>query len=386
VLVGAAGCVLVWLAILVDAAPEMIDLAVYQWAGGVARDSQELYRSAWNDFLPFLYPPFAAVAFMPLAGVPFPVLQVLSVALGLGAIVAVVHVSLVSLGYAHDPQRTVLAMAVLAVAVWLEPVTQTIEFGQVNLVLLALVVVDLCLPDTNRWKGVGVGLAAAFKLTSLAFVPFLVLSGRRSAAARAVGVFAATVAAGVALLPVESRQYWLDGVFSDSSRVGAAYVSNQSINGFWLRVAGSAEGAFWPWLIGSVIVGGLGMAAAVVLARRGHELAGVTMCGLTALVVSPISWSHHWVWLVPALVLGLDVARRWTGWRVRVGLGALVAVFGVVPFHPGVLWHVPRGGDQEEDWNAIQLIIGNLYLIAALVVIAVVVTGIVRSGWLRSRT
>src|SRR5439155_13505639 len=121
---------------------------------------------------------------------------------------------------------------IAAVAMWLEPVDMTLHFGQINLLLLALVLADLALP--RRWQGIGVGLAAAIKLTPLIFIGYLLLTRRLRAALVATGTFAATVALGFALLPGGSVAFW-GGRFAQPGD-GPERLVNQSLNGLILRL------------------------------------------------------------------------------------------------------------------------------------------------------
>jgi alpha-1,2-mannosyltransferase len=191
--------------------------------------------------------------------------------------------------------------------VWLEPISVTLGYGQINLLIAALVVGDLARPDTARGKGAGIGLAAALKLTPLIFIPYLLLSGRRRAAAWAAAAFAVSVAIAYAALPSDAARFWGGRLFLDSSRVGgAADTANQSLRGMIARVAPGAHPSLESYaLIAAVALLGLGLA--VRASRRGDEAAGFSFIALSALLASPISWTHHWTLAVPALLL---LARR----------------------------------------------------------------------------
>lgn len=154
-------------------------------------------------------------------------------------------------------------------------------------------------------QGVGVGLAAAIKLTPLIFVVYLVATRRARAAAVTVGSFVATVLAGFLLLPADSHAFWLGGVFLRSRRVGNAIdLADQSLAGAIARlVGGSDQGHAW-WYAAAALTAIGGLAVAVWAHRRGHRLAGVVCCGITGLLISPISWTHHWIWAVPLLTVG----------------------------------------------------------------------------------
>jgi alpha-1,2-mannosyltransferase len=358
-----------------------VDLDVYTWGGETVRAGGDLYDDRYAGFLLFTYTPFAAATFVPLSLVSFDVLKVAVLSIGIAAVVASVWVSLGSLGHARDVTRVSLTFGLGAVSLFFEPVRETLTFGQVNLVLMLIVLADLCLPDTSRWKGIGIGIATGFKLTPAIFIVYLLVTRRWTGAIRSVVAAAATVAIGFVVLPAESAQFWFDRVFLDSARVGGVpFVANQSINATLFRALGDQASARPFWLLAVVVVAPMGLACAAWLSRRGHELAGIVTCATVGLLVSPVSWSHHWVWVVPALVLGVDTAWRHRAlvWPwVLVGLGA--AAFLVRP-EPGWIWQVPNRGDQELDWTFPETIIGNLYVLvalAALVTVAVSLSALV---------
>ena len=110
-------------------------------------------------------------------------------------------------------------------------------------------------------------------------------------------------------------------MFLRSRRVGsAAVLSDQSLAGMIARLAGgSGQGLGW-WYAAAALTAVAGLAVAVWAHRRGHRLAGAVCCGITGLLVSPISWTHHWVWDVPLLVLlTVSAWRRRSFW---IGLAA----------------------------------------------------------------
>jgi alpha-1,2-mannosyltransferase len=219
---------------------------------------------------------------------------------------------------------------------------------------------DLLLPDDSRWKGVGVGVAAGLKLTPALFVVYLLVTGRPVPAVRAMATFAGTVLVGWLLLPAESDAFWLGRLFMDPTRVGGPeYVGNQSINAGLVRLVDQGEQVLWIVAAAVVAIGGLAVARRA--HRRGAELAGILVCAFTGLLVSPISWSHHWVWVVPVFACVVHVAVTRGGWAWA---GPVVML--VVLSAPGWLWLLPRGGAVERSWNPWQMVVGSSYVLAAL--------------------
>ena len=333
----------------------MIDLTVYRAEGATVLAGGDLYAlRVTAAHLPTTYPPFAALLFTPLPLVDTDVLRTLATAGNLGLLIALVRLSLKLTG---DAAPTV-TLWVASVAVWCEPVWTTLRYGQVNLALAVVVLWDLTRHDRHRWAGAGIGLAAAVKLTPGLFVVFLLLTGllraRRSGGCgygdnpwlrRAVVACAAFLAAtllSAAVLPADSRKFWTRTLF-ESARVGNTEdTANQSLSGLLARLLHTGEPGAW-WVACAALVALLGLYAAADAALRGERARAALTCAVTALLVSPISWSHHWVWCVP-LVLFLATGA------VRGGRGrrAAVCAAGVV-FFSYALWAVPHGKQERPE-------------------------------------
>ena len=349
------------------------DAIVYRDAGAAALHGDPIYGKAFGPAgLPFTYPPFAALLFALASFVPFGGWQVLLFAAGITSVIFAVRGSLDLAGSVHPG----VLLAIGAVALWLEPVVMTLFFGQLNLILLAVVVVDLARPDSARWKGVGIGIAAGIKLTPLVFVPYLWLSGRRRSAIVAASVFAGTIAVGFGTFPTDSGRYW-GGRFMQAGDAPDRLV-NQSLNGALRRLT-SPSGSLWLWVCVAAIVAGLGLAVAVAASRSGQEILGVTVTAVTGLLISPVSWTHHWVWVVPLLGL-VAVPGRSVGLRATLG-SAVIVLFGwwplrirsdgvidwTAPLRPsGWLRLAPHDLGRENYWTGWQLVYGNYYVLSGL--------------------
>jgi len=209
----------------------------------------------------------------------------------------------------------------------------------------------------------------------LPVVDYLLLTRRFRAAAVASGTFAVTVLVPFAAMPRASRLYWLGGLFLNPKRLGNVhYVGNQSLYGALLRLLGSAAAARPYQLLADVLIGLGGLALATWAYRRGQEMAGVLVCALTGLLVSPVSWSHHWVWIAPMLVALTDFATRPPSlaaavrWRRRCWLCAAAAA---VVFS-GLIWAVPSPAVQGYVMTVPQQLIGDLYVLAGLAGLGVI--------------
>jgi alpha-1,2-mannosyltransferase len=327
----------------------LTDLDVYRFAGQAVLDQQPLADAREATGLPFTYPAFAAVLMVPVALLPGTVAAGLWTAASMAALAAAIWLVLGEVGL---PRPGWLVAGLTAASLALEPVWQNLSFGQVNLMLMALVLVDVLRPE-RRWSGVLLGIVAGIKLTPLVFVLLLLLVGRRLAAARAMFAFAATVLVGLVAVP-GAADYWGDRLV-DARRVGPpALAHNQSVYGALTRLL-DQEPPTWLWV---VLAGGLAGAAMLVAVRwwRVDRVLSVSIAALAMLVASPVAWSHHWVWVVPLVV------AVWQ--RSRLVAVAVVAAFVARPF----VW-LPYGEGRELDWSPVEQVVGNAYLLCAIAVI-----------------
>lgn len=393
-----------------------VDLHVYRLGGRVVAHVRPRYNPAlaaplydWPGHgLEFTYPPFAALVFTIFVPASWGLLPKLWLGVNVVALATTIWATLGGLGYRAGLARLGSTLLLAAVLFWTEPVQRTMYLGQVELVLMALVMWDLCQPAAHKWQGIGVGVAAGIKLVPLIFVPYLLLTRRYRQAAVAAATFVATVLIGFAVLPADSRAWWLDGLMFKASRTGfTGWEGNQSLQGIITRLAGSIAAGQPIWIAVALVVLAAGIGSAVILDRAGHRVMGILACALTGLLVSPISWDHHWVWMVPGVTALACYAVRATGWQRWAWLSGgllLAALFGAWPgslwgqptdlggFSEGLIWAPPntspgtfaRLGDRpayvEYHWHGFQLLVGNLYVLtglAALVVTAFLVTRIV---------
>ncbi|MEE2033514.1 glycosyltransferase 87 family protein [Rhodococcus chondri] len=291
-----------------------VDAEVYRYGGATVRTAESLYTFMLYDALPFTYPPFAALTFVPLS---FLSLNGTEIAVDLANLVLVylaVWLSWRRLGYGDTNRTRLISICLAAAFTWIEPVRMTIWLGQINLVLLVLVLWDLGRPDGSRLRGIGTGVAAGLKLTPLLFIPYLMLVRQWRAAAVATATFAATVVAGFVVIFSDSWTFWTSTIIR-SERIGlVSSPANQSIHGILARLLHTEEPPMWLWLLCAAAVAGLGLWAAYLADRDGQRLLSLTVAGLTAPMVAPFSWGHHWVWTIPLLVLCLHQAARWRRW------------------------------------------------------------------------
>ncbi|MFE3035101.1 glycosyltransferase 87 family protein [Streptomyces canus] len=247
----------------------------------------------------FTYPPFAAVAMLPMALLDLRAAIAVGLLLNLAALAVVVRLLTGRSWRRYGWYGCALGACALAL---FEPLRDTFSFGQVNLLLLALVLVDAWLLATGRerWAGAGIGLAAAVKLTPAIFIGLLLLARRGRAAAVATVVALTATGFAVLVAPDASRFYWTDALW-DTTRVGQLdYVSNQSLQGILARL-GETDRAVWALAV--LLTLGVWAVRARRAVAAGDWAAAFALTGLTACLVSPITWVHHLVWLLPSFAV-----------------------------------------------------------------------------------
>lgn len=325
--------------------------AIEWWlAGGV------LYEYISPSGLGFTYPPFAAVTMLPMAVVSANAagwLNALGSAAALGAVLAVL---VTPIAHRHGWPRWPTLTVVLVLALAIEPTRETLGFGQVNLLLFGLVMADMValrwaaragehrrrlrggpavwlgprdalrrLWFSGAWAGVGIGLATAVKLTPGLFIVYLLVSRQRRPAMVAMGTAAGASVLTWLVAPRESTTYFTS-VLWQTDRVGAAdFTPNQSLAGVLARLYDSAETPGLLWLSFAALCCAVGLSRAVSAHKEGDEVASFTLVGLTATVISPIAWSHHLVYVVPAVVIMADAALRHRAASRGIGIGSSVA-------------------------------------------------------------
>ncbi|APY90968.1 glycosyltransferase 87 family protein [Streptomyces alfalfae] len=307
----------------------MADTSVYRAEGAAVASGGDLYGFTVTEWeLPATYPPFAAILFVPTTWLPTAALKAVFLAGNVALLALLVRLSC---RLAHLPARAPLLCAATALGLWLEPVFQTVLFGQINLALACLVLWDLTRPRGALGKGFWLGVAAGIKLTPAVFVAYLLLRGRTREAGTAVAAFAGTVLLGALVLPSASVEFWTRRLY-ETGRVGKAWiVDNQSLQGLVARALHLAEPGL-AWAGAAALAGAAGLWAARRARREAH---GLLAAALTALLVSPVSWSHHWVWCVPLLALLAADGR--------VRLAAAVAAL----FTARTFWLLPHQGDLD---------------------------------------
>ena len=344
-----------------------VDLGVYLRLGGRYVFTSHLYSLGLpNTSLLFTYPPFAALLFAPWQRT-FSTVDSVQTVWTLCNLVALVALLVLCLRVVQPDSGRVravrLALVLTLPALLLNPVLVTVGFGQVNLVVTLLVMWDLLSSRRiGRWQaplGIAIGLAAAVKLTPLLFVPYLVLTRRFRGAVNCMLTFLACELVTLVVSPASSKAYWTQALFKPGRAGELSFVGNQNLSAALERLDhGFLDITVMLPILLVAAAGGLWLAS--VAHRRSSPMLGVLICAGTCLLVSPVSWAHHMVWVVPA-ILWLALADD------RPRLGRALAAGTAVLFWCAPIWWVPYKNTSDLHLNAVQLLAGNSFFLATAV-------------------
>jgi alpha-1,2-mannosyltransferase len=363
---------------LVPNGANFVDLHVYVGGAGALDHRGTLYDYVYAtqtpDFpLPFTYPPFAAVVFYPLHLIPF---GILAFAWQLGIIAALYGVVRVSQRLLGDPggDRRI-AMLWTAVGIWLEPLRSNFDYGQINVVLVLAVLYAVY---SARWwvSGLLVGLAAGVKLTPAVSGLYFVGARRWGAVVFSAVVFLGTIAVS-ALVVGDQTRYYFTQLLGDARRVGPIGTSfNQSWRGGISRILGHDAGYGPLVLAGIAVTAVLAVLAWRAIGGASDRLGAIVVVQLFGLLLSPISWTHHWVWLIPLMIWLLHGPLRERLGARALGWGWLALTVVGVPwllsFAQPTIWEISR------PWYLAWA--GLIYIVATLVTLAwIAATGSRRS-------
>ncbi|PWU52003.1 hypothetical protein DLE60_31850 [Micromonospora globispora] len=363
---------------------DFFDLKIYMramdwWAAG-----HPLYDYVQPDrvqgALYFTYPPFSALLLRPFALLPLGVTVAAFTILTAIGVVVTTRWLVQPMIERHDLPRVFTVTVAVLLVFTVESTRETITFGQINMLLVVLILADLlfAVPQGRRWAGVGVGLATALKLFPGIFIVYLLATRRWRAAVVASATAALATLLAAAVAPSDSWRFWTHELWA-TDRVGRTdYTGNQSLFGLLSRITAPEKPSQLPWLLLVVLVAAYGLWRAARAARAGDALAGLTLTGLVGGLVSPITWTHHLYWFIPAVVVLVDAALdadrgtaagvRRRRWLLTLAIGtAFVIIYGVVTFQD---WGVaPARTD-----NPAEFVTRNAYVLLSLLLLAVLPT------------
>ncbi|MEV6235239.1 glycosyltransferase 87 family protein [Lentzea sp. NPDC051838] len=328
----------------------MIDLKVY-WSLSPNVLSDQLYdinMPFTADFpLPFTYPPFAALAFLPVSALPWVAARIVWQVLSLFCLWWLIRTALKLIATKAEQDYDVKwqrrALLWTALALWFEPVRKTLDFGQINLPLVAGVFAAM-IAVRQITAGLGVGVGIGLKLTPGISVLYFLATRKFTAAVWSAIGFAITVALGFLVSAKDSWRYWFE-LLGAADRVGpVGSAINQSLRGALSRSFGYDVKMGWPWLLAVAVSAVLTFFALRAAVRANDQLAAVVVVQTFGLLVSPISWSHHWLWMIPAVLWMVYGAQH----RARVVLAwawVVVMVTDIISIlielQP-TIWEIPR--------------------------------------------
>jgi alpha-1,2-mannosyltransferase len=341
--------------------PYRIDIDVYQMGARAWMDGRPLYHgdvffhTPIGIDLPFTYPPLAAIVFCPFAWLQMPAAGVAITALTLVLLVVSTAILLTRLDVWTDsavlPGPTSLrrwwlaSVIVVPATLWLEPIASNFSFGQINVVLMMLVIAD-CVPRRTPWpRGLLLGLGIALKLTPAVFLLYFLLRRDNRAALTSLGSFAVATLLGFALAWNDSWEYWTY-TLHHTDRIGeAALNTDQNVAGALARLGLGQQPRILLWVAASLVI----LAITVWAMRRalaaGEPMLALVCVALFGLLVSPVSWSHHWVWVLPAvLVTGI------LAWRRRNAALAVVTAAGVALMRWTPIDLLPKHHETTASW------------------------------------
>lgn len=320
---------------------DFFDLRIYHGAVVWWTEDGDLYQFvAPHTTLGFTYPPFAALAMLPMAALGAVTAGWVNALLNLAALALVLFTVVGPIADRYAIPRWFAVGVAVPLAGATEPVRETIGFGQVNLILAGLVIADLV---ALRWRGraaldrdagadpgsaqtlygwlrhawltgafagAGVGLATAVKLTPGLFIVYFLVTRQWRVASTAIGSALGATLVGYLFAGKETVTYFTSVVW-DTNRVGFVDATpNQSLAGLLARAYDSPTTPRLMWLAFAALLLAVGLSRARSAHAEGDELAAFTIVGLTANAICPISWTHHLVFLVTALVILVDAALR----------------------------------------------------------------------------
>jgi alpha-1,2-mannosyltransferase len=346
-----------------------VDLGTYLMGGAHALGAN-LYQVVYPPTgLGFTYPPFAALLFVPLAHLPMRVDQVAISWVNVGLLFGLLAVSLRAVCPTWERRAVVWwALVLVLPAGFLDPIRETVLLGQVNLLVALLVIADMTL-DLPLPRGVLVGLAAALKVTPVILIPYLFLTRQARAGWRATGVFAAAAAVAAAASPHASWRYWSHDLWYPAHTGNVAWIGNQGIVGVVQRALGHQLAPTSTFALVAVVAG-IGLAVAAVAYRR-SLLLGLLMVEAAESLASPVSWSHHFVWvvlLIAWLALGADRPAYGHWWAAGVAV-----VFWAAP-----LWWVHHGSNLRYVGRGWLIPVSDSFFLVLTIFVVVTAIAIIR--------
>lgn len=364
--------------------PGYIDALVYRAGGHALLAGHALYAPDFGAVnhspggLPFTYPPFAALLFVPLAIVPAGAAIAALLALNAAACAGLFGILLAATHDGWDrlrggrwltaPTSARTATVVLAAAIVFvlsTPVQGNFTYGQLDLILAAAVALEVLAPSVPWPRGLLVGLAAAIKLTPAVFIGYFLVTRQWRPLAVSLGTAASAVLVGWLVAPAATVRYFTETAF-DPARIGQLrFASNQSLRGVIERIPALDPVRGFAAAGATLAVLALAVAAIEVNRRSGDTVAAMLSAAFIGLLCSPVSWGHHWLWLSAAAVYLLT---RWAATGGATSLAAGIAVAAVVLVPPWLF--LPHDNGRERLWTGFEHLMGGAWALTTLALLA----------------
>jgi len=335
------------------------DLGVHRAAARALVHGEPIYDRFLTPVAPYSYPPIAAVVAIPLLAMPLSAERWLWMLVQLASLGVVAYVSAAAIRRRRPDMATVVAVLLFAGVVATLPMRSSLRDGQVNAVLLCLIVCDV-LVERPRWpRGLLVGIAAAIKLTPALVIVYWLLTDRRRPALHAVYTFAALTAVGFLTFPRLSFDFWAHHVTSPSEGIALDATDNQSLRGVAERL--TSEHAVLLWVLTALVIAIVGLLLARAQWRRDDDVAGLAIVLLTAVLVSPIGWIHYGVVFI---LVGAVLMRDAVTGRAH----PVVLVAALVGLEAALLFDIPRVRaphllrDVTQNWFALVILVSIVAL------------------------
>lgn len=342
-----------------------MDLQVFQDAGWAALRGDDLYSEDFptRSGFRFIYPPIAALLFIPLTLTGQVVTQLIWTTTIIGCVWLILYAAVRSTALRYP---VITSLALLGIALRFEPIFSNIYFGQINIFLATLIALDLFGLTPKPLRGIGLGLAAAIKITPVAMGLVFLIRKDWASIVRAIATVLVTIIIGALWRPQETWFFFTTEFFATDRAGDPDFFRNQALTGLLAREFFSdfESRAFdIAWLIGALIIVAASWFVAYRATRRGEHLAAVFAVGLAAMLAVPYAVTHHWVWII--LLLPLLCAPGYARWRIPLGIATVVFIIG-----PNFL------GDQEHysvdptwDWVVSAQSISALLVLGFLTVV-----------------
>ncbi|MFI5729810.1 glycosyltransferase 87 family protein [Kribbella sp. NPDC051587] len=356
-------------------AKEQYDLRVYVAAAQAVLDGRDIYTAHEGIYglLGYTYPPFAAILMAPLGLLSTGGGRILMTVVNALVLLLIGSLTVRALRPRWSTRHVLVTGFILGAAgLALEPVRITFHYGQINLMLMAILMIDLLGHLPQRFRGVLIGVATGIKLTPGIFIIYLLVTRRYREALTASAATAGTMVLGFVVMPESAWKFWSSYIFDPTRPGSSTLVTNQALRGVIDRLSGGPQGIGPVWIAAVLITLIVGFVTVRRAYDRGLLLESILLAATIGVLVSPISWTAHWVWAFPATALlwnRVAASYRTTGRSRQFAVRAGLAAFVTLTFGIGLPWLAPHMRDRELHHHGFQLYLGNSYMICGVVML-----------------